>query len=163
MSSTPRTILRMAATMAVGAGGFLAAAVGLGTGGWPATIAFACGAGLIAAAIRPDRAGFLCAWLGALTAVTALVVGGGHISDPEYGIELAVFIVVVGTLVDGVALVASFLVAAVIRRSMASRRDLAVVALGTALLLLGLVIVDVAPLGRSAASIATTALWAGLG
>jgi hypothetical protein len=145
MNAIGRTRLRMLATMAAGALGFLAGAYGLGIGGWPATIAFGCGAGLIAATISSDRMGFLGAWLGALAAASALTITGGHISDPEFGIGFAAFIVAAGTLIDGVALGASFLIAALIHRSMPSRADLAVLALGGALLLLGPLVVGLAP------------------
>jgi hypothetical protein len=145
MSSASRTRLRLLAAMVAGALGWLAAAYGLGIGGWPATIAFASGAGLVAATLEPGRMGFLGAWLGALAAASALTVGGGEISDPEFGIGFAAFIVVAGTLIDGVALGASFLIAALIHRSMPSRADLAVLALGGALLLFGLLVVGLAP------------------
>ena len=144
MSSTG-TRLRLLAALAAGAGGFLAGAYGLGIGGWPAAISLACGAALIAATCRSDRVGFLGAWLGALAAATALTVGGGHVSDPEFGIGFAAFIIVAGTLVDGVALGASFLFAALIRRSAPSVADRAIPVLGSALLLIGLLIVGLVP------------------
>jgi hypothetical protein len=144
MSSTG-TRLRLLAAMAAGAGGFLAGAYGLGIGGWPATISFVCGAALIAATCRSDRIGFLGAWLGALAAATALTVGGGHISDPEFGIGFAAFIIAAGTLVDGVALGASFLVAALIRRSAPSVADSAIPVMGSVLILVGLLIVGLVP------------------
>ena len=142
--SSSGTRLRLLAATAAGAGGFLVGAHPRNRG-WPATISVVCGAALIAATCRSDRIGFLGAWLGALAAATALTVGGGHISDPEFGIGFAAFIIAAGTLVDGVALGVSFLVAVLIRRSAPSVADRAIPVLGSTLILVGLLIVGLVP------------------
>ena len=136
---------RTLAAMAVGAVGFLAGASGLATSGWPAAIAFLCGAGLIAAILRPDRIGFLGAWLGALAVATAVTAGGGIMSDPEYGPSFAAFFIAASAIVAGVALGACFLGAAFIGRRIPAAADRVVFGLAAALLLIGLLSVGLAP------------------
>lgn len=131
--------------MAVGAVGFLAGGSGLATSGWPAAIAFLCGAGLIAAMLRPDRIGFLGTWLGALAVATAVTVGGGVMSDPEYGPAFAAFFIAASAIVAGVTLGACFLGAAFIRRRMPLTADRVVLGLAAVLLLVGLLAVGLAP------------------
>ena len=142
---TGRQLPQLCAAIAVGAAGSLAAASGLGISGWPAAIAILSGAGLIAATLRPDRIGFLGAWLGALVAVTAATFRGRYVSDPEYGVSFAVFFIAATAIVDGLALGGCFLGAAIIRRRVPSAADRAVLALAGALLLIGLLGVVLAP------------------
>lgn len=138
MDPAGRGLPRVFAAIAVGAAGVLAAASAIGVSGWPTAIAFLSGAGLIASTLRPDRIGFLGAWLGALVAVIAVTFGGSYVGEPEYGVSFAVFFVAAAAIVDALALAASFLAAAIIGRRVPAAADRAVLALAGALLLIGL-------------------------
>jgi hypothetical protein len=144
-SAAVPSLLRTVATIGVGAAGFLAGASGLGTSGWPVAIAFLCGAGLIAATLRPDRIGFLGAWLGALAVAAAVTVGGDTLSDPEYGASFTVFFIAASAIVAGMAFGACFLGAALIRQRIPLAADRVVLGLAAALLLIGLLGVGLAP------------------
>ncbi len=137
--------LRTLGAITVGAVGFVAGASGLGSGGWPVAVAILCGAGLIAASVRPDAIGFLGAWLGALAVAIAVTFGGGYASDPEYGASFTAFFIAAAAIVAGVTLGACFLGAAFIHRRIPAAADRVVFGLAAALLLIGLLSVGLAP------------------